>query len=320
MSGFSAFFKQGGGEAEAASLCKCLASHGLAADLYGPNASELETYDFVIYFSCHPSGEELLESAFNLGIKFIFWPNFWVGQDWQPGGDVVRTVDKYCEFADRIVFKSETELTLFRKYFTFNRDKVLRINWFIDSDFLSATSPEQFKELYGLSDYLLSVGLIEPVKNQLALINATRLAGKQLVLIGGIRHNNYFEECMKASGGHVVCIPHQPVNSPILKAAYSGCETYVEVSLDPPGRSALEAAYFDRPLVLSRSDWANEIFLDAATLVDPTNVEDIQSALEGSTNLGRQDAQWKKIFPVRYLPDFALAYLYKYLDSTKGRR
>lgn len=317
VSGFSAFFKQGGGEAEAASLRRSLECYGFDADLYGPDVTELEAYDLVVFFSCHPSGMELLEICVDLSIKFVFWPNFWIDGQRLPSSEERDLVNRYCRLSDRVVIKSEAELALFQKHFDLDSNKILRINWFIDSDFLCSADTDRFKKIYGLDSYILSVGLIEPTKNQLALIEAAHLSGKQLVLIGGFRKKDYFERCRKASHGDVVFIPHLLFNSPILKAAYAGCESYAEVSFDPPGRSSLEAACFGKPLIVSHSDWAKEVFADKATLVNPQSVEDIRHALDAVDAFCDRDLAWESRFCNRHLPSYALKEFYRYADSLK---
>lgn len=317
VAAFSAFFKQGGGETEAIALNKALAMHGAEAELYGPMASGLESYDLVIFFSCHPSGLELLFSCNELGIKFIFWPNFWIGDERRLNNDEIETVNTFCRFSDRIVMKSQSELNLFQQYFSFDKYKIMRINWFIDSDFCKSTDSQRFKDLYGLNDYFLTVGLLEPIKNQLNLIRAAQLAEKKIVHIGGFRHKQYYEECRQAAKDNVVFIPHIPSNSPILKAAYSGCEAFIEVSLDPPGRSALEAAFFKKILILSDSTWAKEIFHDTAILVNPNSVESIQQSLESFNKFKNSHDQGRRLLLEKHLPDNALSKLFQYIENIE---
>lgn len=314
---FSAFIKQGGGEAEAVALRTSLASQNIEVEFYGPNASALESYDVVIFFSCHTSGLELLFSCIELGIKFIFWPNFWIENSRELTSSEIETVNKYCELSDKIALKSNTETKLFQKHFALDEEKIIRVNWFIAPELYPPADPQNFKELYGLDTFLLSVGLLEPIKNQMRLIDVVRLTGKHLVLIGGFRKRSYYEECMRAADGHVVFIPNLPIYSPILASAYAGCEAYIEISSDPPGRSALEAAWFNKPLILADSDWAKEIFQNAALLVNPNNVEEIQQALNRCNNAVRLSEEWKRNNLSDHLSGSALNKLYQYMRELE---
>lgn len=314
---FSAFIKQGGGEAEAVALRTSLASQNIEVELYGPNSSALESYDVVIFFSCHASGLELLFSCIELGIKFIFWPNFWIDNSRELTFSEIETVNKYCELSDKVVLKSNTETKLFQKHFDLDEEKIIRVNWFIAPELYPPADPQKFKDLYGLDTFLLSVGLLEPIKNQKQLINVVRLTGRHLVLIGGFRKISYYEECMHAANGHVVFIPNLPLYSPILASAYAGCEAYIEISSDPPGRSALEAAYFSKALILADSDWAKEVFQNSALLVNPNNDEEIQQALNQLNNAVRLSEEWKRNNLSDHLSDSALDELYQYIREIK---
>lgn len=317
VSGFSAFFKQGGGEAEAASLRHSLELHGYEADLYGPNVSDLEGYDVVIFFSCHPSGLELLETCKELSIKIIFWPNYWIEKDRNSTLEEVNLVNALCALSDKVVFKSNAELLIFKNNFNLDSCKILKVNWFVEPDFFKFYDVDRFKKLYDVENYILSVGLIEPVKNQLALIKAVNSTKIKLVLIGGFRKKDYFDLCRSASNGNVLFIPHLPADSPILKSAYAGCDLYIEVSFDPPGRSALEAACFGKSLILSDSDWAKEIFFDKAKLVSPDKVDEIKLALDAVKIHDKCELGWKEYLNRQHYADNALKELYKYLNNVR---
>jgi len=269
VSGFSAFFKQGGGEVEAASLRRALEHAGFAADLYGPDVVAIDSYDLVIFFSCHPSGLELLDNCIEMGLKFILWPNFWAEAEKEISPEELSLINRFCAGSDAIVFKSEAERQLFQRYISFNSEKALMVDWFLDEDFGLGADQERFKRLYGLSRYILSVGLIEPVKNQLLLVEATTQADVHLVLIGGFRKKDYFDACLKAGKEKVTFIPHLPAQSPVISSAYAGCDVYVEVSFDPAGRSSIEAALFAKPLILSCSTWVDEVFPNMANTLNP---------------------------------------------------
>jgi glycosyltransferase involved in cell wall biosynthesis len=314
-SGFSAYFKRGGGEFEAASLCRFLSSRGFDAEMYGPQASGLETFNFVIFFSCHPSGVELLQLCLEQGVKFVFWPNFWVEQGRVLGEDILSAVSQFNEFADRIVFKSDSEVGVFSRHFALDRSKMLRVDWFVDSEFMERGDPDRFRAVYGLNEYILSVGLVEPIKNQLPLIKAVRRAGKKLVLIGGVRSKGYYDLCQDAAGGTAVFIPNLPANSPVLMSAYAGCQVYAEVSYDPPGRSALEAACFGKPLVLSHTDWTKEVFHDLAAMVDPGSEVEIDAVLSRVHDLAPLSSKNRNAVANRHSPDVALSGFVDYLSS-----
>ena len=318
VSGFSAFFKQGGGEVEAASLRQALQNQGFDADLYGPDIFELDSYDLVIFFSCHSSGLELLETCKELGVKFMLWPNFWLEAEKTPSSAEVGLINKYCADSDAIIFKSETEKQLFQRFFDFNDEKSLMVDWFVDEDFGVGADQDKFKKLYGLDRYILTVGLIEPVKNQLLLVEAAVEANVNLVLIGGFRKKDYFEACLNAGKELVTFIPHLPAQSPVISSAYAGCDAYVEVSFDPPGRSSIEAALFAKPLMLSISPWVDELFPGMANTLKPNDKEALVSALGHMSELQKISATQAKGLKKKHSPQHALAKLFGYAHALRA--
>jgi glycosyltransferase involved in cell wall biosynthesis len=318
VSGFSAFFKQGGGEIEAAALRHALQDEGFEADLYGPDVYEIDYYDLVVFFSCHPSGIELLGTCRELKVKFLFWPNFWPETVKDPSKAEVARINQLCMGSDGVVFKSETEKQLFQRFFKLKEDKSLMVRWFIDECFGLDTDQNRFKNLYALDNYILSVGLIEPVKNQLLLVESTVEANINLVLIGGYRKKDYFEACMKAGKGHVTFIPHLPSQSQLLWSAYAGCDAYVEVSYDPPGRSAIEAAVFAKPLILSGSAWVDEIFPNQVNELKPNDREGLARALSGLTNLQKINIGLSKEIKNKHTSRNALRKLFVYIHSLRS--
>jgi glycosyltransferase involved in cell wall biosynthesis len=318
VSGFSAFFKQGGGEVEAASLRHALQHQGFDADLYGPDIFELDSYDLVIFFSCHSSGLELLETCKELGVKFLLWPNFWLGAEKTPSSAEVGLINKFCSDSDAIVFKSETEKQLFQRFFDFNDEKFLMVDWFVDDDFGVGADQDKFKTLYGLDRYILSVGLIEPVKNQLLLAEAAVEANVNLVLIGGFRKKDYFEACLNAGKELLTFIPHLPAQSPVISSAYAGCDAYVEVSFDPPGRSSIEAALFAKPLMLSSSSWVDELFPSMVNTIKPNDKVALVSALGHISELQKISVTQAKALKKKHSPQHALAKLFDYAHALRA--
>jgi glycosyltransferase involved in cell wall biosynthesis len=318
VSGFSAFFKQGGGEVEAASLRQVLQHQGFDADLYGPDIFELDSYDLVIFFSCHSSGLELLETCKELGVKFMLWPNFWLEAEKTPSSSEMDLISKFCADSDAIVFKSETEKQLFQRLFDFNVEKTLMVDWFVDEDFGAGADQEKFKKLYGLDRYILSVGLLEPVKNQRLLVEAAVEANVKLVLIGGFRKKDYFESCLSAGKEQVTFIPHLPAQSSVISSAYAGCDAYVEVSFDPPGRSSIEAAMFAKPLILSSSKWVDELFPSMANTLQPNDKTGLVSALGHMSQLHKISTTQTKGLKKKHSPQHALAKLFDYLHALRA--
>jgi hypothetical protein len=72
--------------------------------------------------------------------------------------------------------------------------------------------------------------------------------------------------------------------SEILRSALRGCKAFVEVSLEPAGFSAFEAALSHVPMVLSAGPWTQENFGKLVHQVDPVSIDSIQKGVEAALN------------------------------------
>src|SRR3989338_3603807 len=100
--------------------------------------------------------------------------------------------------ADAVIPNSEIEKRQLMRLFAIGPDKLHIIPNCVDKDF--AHSDENiFVSKYGLKDFVLSVGRIEPRKNQLNLIKALKGFGRALVIIGDpvSDYMDYYGECKR---------------------------------------------------------------------------------------------------------------------------
>jgi glycosyltransferase involved in cell wall biosynthesis len=123
-------------------------------------------------------------------------------------------------------------------------------------------------------DYVLAVGTLEPRKNLKRVIEATRLAGVELRLVGAPGWGDAGVE-----GNHVTWLGR--IDDSELAAAYRGARALVFPSLyEGFGIPALEAMASGTPVVTSAGGAMAEITGDAAVLVDPLDVAAIAAAIE----------------------------------------
>jgi hypothetical protein len=99
------------------------------------------------------------------------------------------------------------------------------------------------------------------------------------VFIGHPNDEAYFALCRAEAPEHFLFIPQMPPASEILCSAVQSCSAFLEVSLEPPGTSALEAALAGRRLVLSEGPWTDEHMGSHAVQVPPLDEQAINAAL-----------------------------------------
>lgn len=134
---------------------------------------------------------------------------------------------------------------------------------------------------------VLCVGSLNPLKNQLALIEATRGLAP-LTLVGPATPGPYLEECQRAAASHGSCriLPARPQDE--LWELYAGAAVHALPSFrETPGLVSLEAAALGCGLVSTDRGSAEEYLGPDAEYCDPTSLSSIRDALEGTLSSPR---------------------------------
>lgn len=125
---------------------------------------------------------------------------------------------------------------------------------------------------------VLCVGSLNPLKNQLALIEAT--AGlAPLTLVGPSTPGGYLEECQRAAALHGSCqiLPARPQGE--LWSLYAGAVVHALPSFrETPGLVSLEAGALGCAVVSTDRGSAEEYLGQDAEYCDPTEVASIRAA------------------------------------------
>ncbi len=272
-----AFLVRGGGEYEMFSLADSLKQRGLIVDIYGPYSRSLDNYDVILHFSVHGGGLELLREIKAANKPIALWPNLWIrDSDLAP----VELINAHVDLADIVIFKSTAEQHHFNERFRLAQDKIARVVTAADAVYRRPAPNGLFKSLYGVDQYAIWFGVIEPNKNQLAAIRVLRDKGIPLVLVGHSRNESYYNECRKAAGDNMLFIKSLPQKSEIVRSALQEALFYIELPYEPPGLSAIEAGLSGCRLLLSDSEWSREHFGDSAVYANPSSDEAISNAVD----------------------------------------
>lgn len=276
-----AFLYHGGGEREIHLLADALNSEGLFADIYGPSSRPINEYQEVIHFSMMGSSCLLLDEVMRAGVKrLILWPNLWFIN--MPSAGHLQQLKSYLDMFQAVVFRSQAEEDHFRCFFDLTGKDVIRVDHIVSPKFLRRDVSDVFRESYGLQRYVIWPGIIEPQKNQLTAIRACAGLDFDLVISGMVRDKAYLELCRKESGSNVHFIPPMSFGSEVHLSALRGSSLYLELPLDFPGTSAVEAATAGCQLLLSRSAWTDEVLGAFCTQVTATDVDAVRAALQAA--------------------------------------
>jgi glycosyltransferase involved in cell wall biosynthesis len=141
--------------------------------------------------------------------------------------------------------------------------------------------PRQGRRLIGIGDdpFVLSVGRIEPRKNQLSLALALRDLSLRLVLVGEVLPGNerYFSAVRKAAPEviHVPHLEHEDLRHVYAAAAVHALPSWFETT----GLVTLEALAAGTPVVVDNGPCPLEYFSGCAATCDPADVRSIHRAI-----------------------------------------
>ena len=274
----TAFLSVGGGESEMVQVADILNKYGLEADIYGIASRPIDYYDAVLHFSVHEDGTALYNAYVREGRKIILYPNVW----WldAPSELEIERIRTYTNAAHKIIFKSQAERKNFIKYMPLDDDKCIVANICILKSYFSNPDPDLARTICDYENFVLCLGRIEPVKNQLSIIRALSQLGLNGVFAGGSLDEQYLLKCKNEGEGVVQFLPYVKPCSALLVSLIASSQVVVEVGYDPAGRSSLEAALLGRPLVLTNDEWANEYFKDTVYKANPDKIEEIINAIK----------------------------------------
>jgi glycosyltransferase involved in cell wall biosynthesis len=127
--------------------------------------------------------------------------------------------------------------------------------------------------------FILNVARIDPRKNQEQLVIACKELDLPLVIIGNNLHKESFERIKKINYNKLYYLG-AIYDKQILYGAYKACSVYcLPSTMETPGISAMEAAYFDKPVVITKFGGTEYYFKDKAFYVDWRSVENIKDGI-----------------------------------------
>ncbi len=150
----------------------------------------------------------------------------------------------------------------------------------VDYNRFHNATKDKFINKYGIQDFVLCVGRIEPRKNQLMLLHSLRYSGIPVVLVGQESDPDYSKLVRSITKVNVFYTGQIPNQSELLPSAYAAAKVFCLPSwAEGAPLSALEAAASGTALVLSNRSGESEYFGEAARYCDPSNPDDIRDSI-----------------------------------------
>jgi glycosyltransferase involved in cell wall biosynthesis len=147
---------------------------------------------------------------------------------------------------------------------------------------IGAASPDLFRDSWGDEPFVLTVGRIEPRKNTLGLIRATRPLDLRMAVIGEAPpgFESYERECRSAGGDRVWWLGRLDHHDPLLASAFAAARVFALPSwFETPGLAALEAALAGCAVVITPYGSTREYFGGLVEYARPNRATEIREAV-----------------------------------------
>ena len=304
----SAFQNKGGGEIVLEKTEEYLKKEGIEVVRFNTWDDKIEDFDILHVFGsvkeCLPFMRVAKDRKTKIVLESIFWSDY--RRAFHEEGSVIEKAEKILrhtvkrvlpffpsgrkkmfEIADIIFPNSLNEAKQISRLFAISMDKMFVIPNGVDISF-SQADPENFVNKYSLKDFVLSVGRIEPRKNQLNLIRAMKEVDRDLVLVGDTvsGYEWYRQLCEQEATSRVHFLNGFEHGSDMLLSAYAAADTFVLPGwFETPGLAALEAALAGAKVVATNGGSTKEYFKDYVFYFDPKNVLDLRRKIEDCSNI-----------------------------------
>ena len=187
--------------------------------------------------------------------------------------------------ADLIMTNSLAESQRLSEDFGIPEKKFYKTRNSISADYLNSSTSEDFKKKFNIDgDFILTVANIDERKNTKTLIDACIGLNLNLVIIGAIRDQNYFNTFKDKSKFFRFLGP--VFDKDTLKSAYQQCKLFILPSLcETPGLSALEAASQGADIIITGEGATREYFQDKVSYFDPKEPSSLAPLISKTLNL-----------------------------------
>ena len=299
----SAFQNPGGGEILLLKTKQYLEELGVNVRLFDQWQHRFQSGDLLHVFGSVKEALGLMETAKSKGVRIVHSPIIWY--NWRSAFGieysfrerltcVIRQFSKsvlpaipsarkrMMKLADVVLAGSEAEAHQIARYFLIPK-KDIRVVTYGTDEYFSSADRNLFIKKYGIQNFTLVVGRIEPRKNHLNLIRAMNKVSRELVVIGDpvSHHMNYYQQCRKEAGASIKFLGSLPRDSEELRAAYAACDVFALPSwFETPGLSALEAGLAGAKIVITADGSTQEYFKDMAEYVRPARVSNIRNKIQ----------------------------------------
>jgi len=151
----------------------------------------------------------------------------------------------------------------------------------IDDNIINVDSKIWYDK-YGLKDFIICPGRIEPLKNQINIIKAIGDKGIKIVFAGGMneKHRKYCNEFMKLVNNYPNLHYVGKLQREMLFSAYKNAKVCVLASwFETTGLVGLEAGILDSNVVITNKGYTKDYYKELAWYCEPDNIDSIRKSV-----------------------------------------
>lgn len=269
------FLNYSGGEVGLVHPYNVLKKRGLDISLIDIFNKNLK-YDILHFFGLHYGHYRIISMAKAAGIKIILSPISYATKK-QFVGSLFHRINKYIKIpttqhlhreiillSDKVIPNSYAEKIWLEKYFNLKLNNYTIAYNAISKNFFEDIRYE-FTETYGINDFILCVGKIEPRKHQLELAKLIQKTNYKIVFIGApvLDAIKYFEEFIDIVNKSENIYHFMPFEqeSNLFKSAYICSKIHILLGdNETPGIANLEAIVAGKNIVVNDCKPVREYF------------------------------------------------------------
>ena len=268
---------------------------GIEVILFDPWRNQIDNVDLCHIFSLDASMRHHIQEAAVKGVPVITSPVFGCFQDpnWLttfkvklsklPGMFSQLVIAKLMlKTSSKVLALTNNERDIFIRAFQVPAEKCLIVPNGIEKRFADG-DPRLFEDRFGVSNFVLNAGAIDPNKNQLTLIKAMTGLPYKLVIVGQARlcYEDYAKKCQDIAGDNVVFTGQLNYDDPLLSSAFAAAKLFVLPSYSEVMPLALyEAAAAGCKLIASQNFPVAEEIAAIVPRVDPDKPRELAKLIK----------------------------------------
>lgn len=256
----------------------------LNIELFDQWRPDFSSFGLMHYFSCMPSSLDFIDFAkARKGLPIILSPNFWPDPESWESADVIENIRTILWLANKVVVNSWIEEEALVRLCKIDSSYISVVHNAVEDYFFEPASPTLFRDKYGIKGrYILNVANVEPRKNQYAFLKSLKaFPDLQLITIGGIRENWYFDACREEGREQFRLISLLPPGNEMIRSAIAGCEFFAMPSLrETPSIASLEAGAAGARVLTTDLGSTTEYFDKHVVYVNPYDLSSLANGVE----------------------------------------